>query len=202
MQLFTYMHAILVGMKYSLKTNGAQFRVEGFRKFLFWGPLRRIRRNHGLEHATVHVLQERFSELRISGYSHEGGFVLLGNLPEGAAETAVTDALARLQAGQKQLAIHPQCGTNFAVQSLLYTLVGFFGFAGTHPIRALKRFNGVSLVMFLATLAALPIGLAIQAEITTESDMGSLHIAAVKRQPLWLPWIGPFTLHFIRTQKG
>lgn len=46
--------------------------------------IRRTRRNHGLEHATITVLTPR--GYRLSGRSDDHGFVLLGEVPVEAVE--------------------------------------------------------------------------------------------------------------------
>lgn len=176
--------------------------LPSLRTALRWELLRRIRRNHALEHATVRVLQENFPRLRISGYSHEGGFTLMGNIPPEAAEKAAQDALGRLRAGRRELAIHPQCGTNLVVQGMLCTLVGFLGFAGIGWRRAFARFNLVSMLMLLTVLTAPLLGMAAQARITTDGDVGPLQITAVERRQLRLPIIGTLTVHRVRTRNG
>ena len=169
---------------------------------LRWGPVRTVRRNHALEHATVHILQEKNRSLRLSGYSTERGFVLFGDIPSGATEQAAQEALKRLRAGQHQLAIHPQCGTNYVIQGLLCTVVGYLGFAGISRTRALARLNLVSTLMLLAMLASPTLGMTAQAHITTDGDVGLLEILSVERRQLNLPFLGILTLHQVRTGNG
>ena len=64
----------------------------------------RIRRNHGLEHATLHVLSKRFSGKNLAGHSDTRGFWLLGDVPTEEVESAVSEALERLKGGEKALA--------------------------------------------------------------------------------------------------
>ena len=40
----------------------------------------RIRRNHGLEHATIHILSKKFPGARLIGHSDARGFWLVGDL--------------------------------------------------------------------------------------------------------------------------
>src|SRR5688572_24495883 len=82
------------------------------------------RRNHALEHATVAVLLQRLgTTIRLAGRSTATGFYLYGNLPTDAVESATHEALARLKAGEADLAVTPQCGTNLAVSGILAALV-------------------------------------------------------------------------------
>ncbi|MBE9507029.1 MAG: hypothetical protein IMY86_03185, partial [Chloroflexi bacterium] len=49
--------------------------------FLDLPPVSRVRRNHALEHATMHVLSERYRNLRLVGRSSLWGFYIYGNVP-------------------------------------------------------------------------------------------------------------------------
>ena len=85
----------------------------------------RVRRNHGLEHATIHVLNGR--NYRLSGRSGESGFILVGDVPTAQVESAVAEALSRMKAGEHKLAVHPNCGTNLTATILLVTAAAFLG---------------------------------------------------------------------------
>ena len=77
------------------------------------------RRNHALEHASLHVLAGKYPNRHLAGHSNPTGFFLLGNVPTEDAAAAVTQALTRLRAGERNLAIHAGCGTNLATTVLL-----------------------------------------------------------------------------------
>ena len=51
----------------------------------------RIRRNHGLEHATLTTLAGRFPRRPLAGYSDPGGFWIVGNVETEALADAATD---------------------------------------------------------------------------------------------------------------
>src|SRR2546430_15379128 len=76
---------------------------------------RRIRQNHALEHATITILSGMIPDLRVSARSSSNGFIIFGDVDLGLLRRAVDEALRRLQAGEAELAIHPNCGTNLAV---------------------------------------------------------------------------------------
>ena len=78
----------------------------------------RIRRNHALEHATLHILAQRFPGKPMAGHSNPRGFWILGDVPTEEIKSAVESALARLRAGESHLALHPNCGTNIAVAGM------------------------------------------------------------------------------------
>ena len=76
--------------------------------------LRRTRRNHAIEHAAVHVLTARWPGLSMAGRSDSRGFWLYGNVETSEVESAVREAMERLDR-EPHLAIHPHCGTNLVV---------------------------------------------------------------------------------------
>ncbi|RMF03269.1 MAG: hypothetical protein D6768_06315, partial [Chloroflexi bacterium] len=85
----------------------------------------KIRRNHGLEHATIHMLSRRHKKLSIVGHSNWSGFTLYGDVDTSEVERAAHEALHRLQQGQSELAVHPRCGTVLATTGLLTGLAAF-----------------------------------------------------------------------------
>src|SRR5260221_12742627 len=75
--------------------------------------VRWTRRNHGLEHATVHVLSSRIKNLSIAGRSDHTGFYLCGQVSTSDVESAAAEALQRMRNGEDELAVHPNCGTGW-----------------------------------------------------------------------------------------
>ena len=53
------------------------------------------RRNHALEHATMHVLAARYPGVKMAGMSGPAGFVLYADLPT----EIITDACSKLKNG-------------------------------------------------------------------------------------------------------
>jgi hypothetical protein len=138
------------------------------------------RRNHALEHATIHILSERFPRLAMAGHSNPTGFFLLGELPTEHVREAVTEALARLQNGERHLAIHEGCGTNYIVTGGLAALFAFAGMSGTKNDR--ERIERIPLVMLLSTFAFMLgqiLGPTLQKEITTQPNPGSMLLVDV-----------------------
>src|SRR5207245_10808680 len=88
---------------------------------------RRIRQNYALEHATITILSGMVPNLRISARSSSRGFIIFGDVDLGQLRRALDEALRRLQAGEAQLAIHPNCGTNLVVGISLMTFGTLLG---------------------------------------------------------------------------
>lgn len=149
----------------------------------------RTRRNHGLEHATITLLTQRQRGLSLVGRSTPNGFYLYGDVASEAVAQAAQDALDRMRAGERQLAIHPNCGTNFVTAGLAAALAAFLGFSGARGWRG--RAERIPLVAALATLGlilAQPLGLALQRDVTTTGEMGALEIVGlVRSRPAGVP---------------
>ena len=143
----------------------------------------RVRRNHGLEHATLHLLAQRHAGRSMAGYSDPGGFWLMGDVPTAHVRAAVDEALRRMRAGEHRLAVHPFCGTNFVTSGILTALAAFVALLGAG--RGLRsRLERLPLAATLATLALIvgqPLGLLLQANVTTSGEPGALEVIEVRR---------------------
>lgn len=141
----------------------------------------RIRRNHGLEHATLHVLSRRNQKRNLAGHSDAGGFWVIGDVEIEAVYEAVEEALTRLNDGEKNLAVHRNCGTNFVTSGVLAGLaagVAMFG-AGRRTRDKLER---LPISMLLATLALIfsqPLGFFLQERVTTSAELGELQVVEI-----------------------
>ena len=139
------------------------------------------RRNHALEHATVHLLNQRYPSAQLVGWSTPYGFYIYGHVPTPAVQHAVSEALTRLRRGEKHLAIHPRCGTNLVTAG---TLVGLISFLAMLPGDRESRRERLPLVVLLATLAlivAQPLGLLVQERITTDPNQMDVSISKIER---------------------
>ena len=157
----------------------------------------RIRRNHGLEHATLHTLTNSLPHTMLAGHSDMGGFYIIGDVPSETLHVAVQESISRLRAGESRLAVHPNCGTNYATAGALAGLAGATAMLGSG--RHLRdRLNRLPFAMLLATMAlivAQPLGLLIQARVTTSGDPGLLEVIAITHRKQ-----GRITIHRIQTR--
>jgi hypothetical protein len=141
----------------------------------------RVRRNHGLEHATLHILAKKFSGRSLAGHSDSKGFWLIGDVDTKDIEAAVQEALDRMKAGEKNLAVHPNCGTNFATAGTMAGVAGAAAMFGVGP-RKRDKLDRLALAATLATLAlmvAQPVGLFIQKHFTTSGEPGTLEVVEI-----------------------
>jgi len=141
----------------------------------------RIRRNHALEHATIHVLTEHNPRRHLMGRTTERGFYLFGEVETEEVAAAVSEALARLQGGEHSLAVHPRCGTNLATAGVLAGLSSFVAMSGRSKSR-LAKLPQVVLAATMAVMAAQPLGLALQKHVTTSPEVEGVTIEEITRQ--------------------
>ncbi|MFN8374357.1 MAG: DUF6391 domain-containing protein [Anaerolineae bacterium] len=165
--------------------------------------VRRTRRNHGLEHATIHVLSTRIKNLRMSGRSTDSGFFLFGDVPTEQIEAAVRDALRRMKSGEHGLAVHPNCGTNYVTAGAMTTLVAAVTMTGSSRRNVADRLPLVMLLMMFAVLFSQPLGMTLQKYITTEGDPGDLEVLdIVRRESRVVLNSSPVVVHTVRTRSS
>lgn len=138
------------------------------------------RRNHALEHATIHVLSERHADLRLVGRSDWTGFTLYGPVETNELSKALASALQRLQAGETQLAVHPRCGTNLATGMVLAGLASSAALSGRRRSRLEKTLQ-LALGLGAALSLAQPLGAKVQEWVTTSADVANLRVVKVLR---------------------
>lgn len=140
---------------------------------------RRVRQNHALEHATITILSGMVPDLSVSARSSADGFIIFGNMDLGVLRHAINEALRRLQAGEAELAIHPNCGTNIAVGISLITLGTLFGLASDQPR---TRITTAAASSVAGLMAARPVGQYIQRHLTTLPDLTGVRVTEIARR--------------------
>ena len=167
--------------------------------------VRRIRRNHGLEHATIHLLSKKIRNLKMAGRADTQGFLLYGDAETELIRTCVTEALHRMQNGDHMLAVHPNCGTGLVTTGLMTSMAAIIGLRGARETFE-DSFNRLPLVMLLtigAPIVSQPIGLSLQQHITTLGDPGDLELVDVTKHEVKTPFSSePMTVHRVRTRLG
>ena len=167
--------------------------------------IRRIRRNHGLEHATIHILSRKVKNLSMAGRSTMTGFYLYGNVSTQEVEAAVAEALQRMRGGEHGLAIHPNCGTGLVTAGVLTSLATLAGTSGMKHgiVERISRLPSIILLSTFSLILAQPLGLALQQHFTTLGDPGNMDIVDISRSEFPIPIGGQrLTVHYVRTQSG
>ena len=171
--------------------------TKDLRGILEYAPISRVRRNHGLEHATLHVLAERHPGRPLAGHSDLGGFWIIGDLSVEELSSAIQEARARLASGESKLAVHPNCGTNFATSGVLAGLAAAAVMFGVGK-RARDNLDRLPLAILLSTLALIvsqPLGLQLQEHVTTSGVLGMLRVVEIIPR-----WQGKVKAHRVVTE--
>ncbi|MEN4013165.1 MAG: DUF6391 domain-containing protein [Chloroflexota bacterium] len=148
-----------------------------------FSPIAAIRRNHAIEHAALQVLAEKNPRLQLAGYSDAGGFWILGKVALDDLQEAVHQAQQRLNQGEARLAIHPNCGTNFAASGMVAALVAWLGMLGAGS-SSRSRWERLPLIAALVTLSLIltrPLGPWLQARATTDARLNGLRVVRIDR---------------------
>jgi hypothetical protein len=156
--------------------------------------LSRVRRNHALEHATLHVLAQRKPHTSLAGQSDFFGFWILGDVSLEEVQESVAEALQRLRSGERKLAIHPFCGTNLAAAALLSGVATLLAFAGSGK-RLREKLERLPLAISLSGLSLLlarPIGAWLQGHLTTLGEVEGLEVTAIR--PLRRGWMRAYRI--------
>jgi len=153
------------------------------RSLLGWGPISRARRHHALEHATLQVLARKQPGQRLAGYSDPRGFWIAGEVDLEVLQEAIAEAQQRLDNGEKRLAIHPNCGTNFAVSGLAAGVLAWVAMLGgeTSLRRKLERLPVVAALITLAMIFTQPLGPLLQERVTTDANLNGLRVVQIDR---------------------
>ena len=139
-----------------------------------------IRKNHAMEHATIHLLTEALPHVSFGGWSFVKGFWILGKAELQDVQKAAEMAYARLNNGEKQLAVHPNCGTNVAVIGLCTAAAAMLTTLSTEEDESgMTKFSAFTTAGMIGALAGKPLGPKVQEKITTDADVRSLSIVSI-----------------------
>ena len=131
-----------------------------------------LRQVHALEHATVWVLSESVTRKtqadnqQLGGLSTEQGFYLYGDVNISDLRRAVNLALHRLNSGEWNLAVHPRCGTNLSVETILTAALA----VGMHlllPRGPIEQLIGLGMAATTAAEISPDVGYMVQKYLTT-----------------------------------
>ena len=154
--------------------------------------LKRIRKNHALEHATISIAMSKTDKQGIvAGNSTQGGFLVYGGIPTDVLTESANEALDRLKSGEKELAVSPYCGTNLVVAAVVT------GVACAIAVGSERRWSKLPSVITAAStamLAARPLGYLVQKYLTTNGAVGRMRIREIKQVG-----IGSARAHWVRT---
>lgn len=152
----------------------------------------RVKRNHGLEHATIHILSESHKRFSAQGNSDHRGFHLniYGDVTEDDVRAAVAEAHRRMKAGERHLAVHPNCGTVLVTTAALATLAAQVALAvenwrepsggRVRPLSVLNAMPGAMVAVVGAIIVGRPLGVRLQERYTVDGDLADLEVESVR----------------------
>lgn len=176
---------------------------DAFNTLLTMPIIRQTRRNHALEHATIHVLSQRQRHLQVAGRSDHGGFVLIGDVNTDVVVHAVSDALRRLRRGERELAIHPNCGTNLVTTGYMTSIVAILATRGANRRNEdlVQRLPFIMMAMIMTLLISQPIGTWLQRYVTTDGDPADTEVLEINRSEM--NWFGnKMVFHRVNTRSA
>jgi len=144
-------------------------------------PILDIRRHHAIEHASLSIIQAKNPSIHLAGYSDTQGFWVVGDVDTDKMLAAVNEAISRLQAGEKSLAIHPNCGTNFAAAGLVAGSLAWLGMVGSEKSlkKQLDRWPVVISLVTMGLIVSQPLGPYLQANYTTDANIGPTRVKEI-----------------------
>lgn len=143
-------------------------------------PYLATRRNHALEHATLKILARKYDDKTLAGHSNPTGFFLFGDMTGDDIRNAIQEAMTRLRAGEKDLAIHPGCGTNVATSMILPATFAWIPLQGTRSNRWRLLLLPVALTLAVfGYFLSKPLGPWLQRNVTTKADLGDLQVMEI-----------------------
>ena len=160
--------------------------------------VKRTRRNHALEHATVHLISAARPGTPLAGRSTPYGFYIYGNITQELLTEMTHNALSRLRNGENKLAIHPGCGTNYLTSGVFAGTAAFASLSIGNRRTHWSRLPDVFIAATLALIIAQPIGPLLQEKVTTLADMGDLEITGVRS----LDPRGTLKVHYVETMSN
>ena len=155
----------------------------------------RARQNHAIEHGTIATLLEKGAHTPLSGNATPGGFYIYGRVSTEEVASAASEALRRLQKGDRELAVSPYCGTNLVVGALIAGLISGIIMGRTRG--RLQRIPVMAAAILGSTLLGRPLGNIVQRRYTTLADVEDVEITGVKSIS-----VGSFKVHRVRTGRG
>ncbi len=149
--------------------------------------LQRIRRNHAIEHAALHLLARTPMSRRLAARSDGRGLTFYGEVDSATLSKAINGGLLALSMGQNSLAIHRRCGSMLSIAVLLGLLAAWLAQSGFRRGASTTRRALTLAGVVAAALVAQPLGEAVQRHVLTDADTGRARLVAIyasRRGPL------------------
>ena len=159
------------------------------------GIVKRVRVNHGLEHATIAALLGDGVRTPLGGYSTANGFYIYGRVTTEQLRSAAESALGAMVQGARDLAVSPYCGTNLAIGALVAGTIS--ALLSGRSNRKRRRVPALAAGIAVSVLVSRPLGAWVQRRFTTSAEMDGVSITGIRRLKG-----GSFTIHRVATRQA
>ncbi|MGM0436829.1 MAG: DUF6391 domain-containing protein [Bacillota bacterium] len=132
----------------------------------------KLRKNHGLEHATINILEKEYGYNDLAGYAEEDGFYIMGVNNNIYVEEAARKGLNLMKNGKNELAIHKRCGTSMTVANFLSAIIFLFLLFTSGYFSILNMI----IAIVVANLIGPYLGQIVQRKFTTTSEVKEMEI--------------------------
>ena len=132
----------------------------------------KLRKNHGLEHATINILEKEFGYNDLAGYAEENGFYIMGVRNPDFVEEAAKKGLDLLKNNNDDLVIHKRCGTSMTVANFISAIIFLFLLFSSGHFSILSMI----IAIVIANLIGPYLGQIVQKNFTTSSDVNEMEI--------------------------
>jgi hypothetical protein len=152
-----------------------------------------VRWNHAIEHGSIHVLSRMLPYVSMAGRSNSRGFYIYGDIPTDVVREAVQEAIDRISAGEHQLAIHPNCGTNMISSAVLAAGGTMLATTSTKRRGLTEQIPAGVLGALFGVVLGQVVGLRLQAKVTTSTSFSYARIAEIQRKQMGkrvYHWVG------------
>jgi Domain of unknown function (DUF6391) len=174
---FVVLFLFVLPILFSLQAVGGLFVYPRQLKAMFGNRI--LRRNHALEHATIAVMMEREPGRKLNGFSTDEGFFVQGVRSLEEVDSAAREAIRRLRAGEKRLAIHRSCGTTIVAANLL-TAIFFLASLAVGLYLGWPLYLLILGAIILAFALRVPLSLLLQRFVTTDADLTNAEVGWVE----------------------
>lgn len=168
--LFFFVFLFLIPLKFTFNSMHSLIHAPGELYRIAKNPI--LKKNHGLEHATINVLEDHYGYSQLAGYADENGFYIIGAQDLTEVELAAREGQERLRAGENGLTIHERCGTTLTAANLLSAIIfiGILFWSGYFSIWSML------LAMLIANFIGPTLGDFLQKKVTTSADVANIYI--------------------------
>ncbi|MFW6381671.1 MAG: DUF6391 domain-containing protein, partial [Bacillota bacterium] len=191
--VFAGMFLLFIPFKFTIDSIFNLFTVPRQLYKIATNPL--LRKNHGLEHATVNILEREHGFSGLAGYAVDEGFYIMGVDNAYLVEEAARKGASLLKRGNNELVIHKRCGTSMTVANLLSSVI----FLGLLIYTGYFSILNMILAIIIANLLGPLLGQLVQKKFTTTPEVEDMEIVSAHYETGG-QWNQPFKV-FVRTQS-